>query len=171
MKITFEPFQERHFSLLVHWLKMPHVKQFWSEPEDEVELREKYLSKLRQRGISPQIILLDGKEIGYIQSYQVCEVGGGWWPGIDPGVFGIDQFIGEPLFVGKGLGPKIIWEFTQQISKDPRVNEIIADPDPSNLRAIKAYEKVGFISSGMIQTPNGQAVLMRLPVRAELKRK
>src|SRR5690349_7969058 len=101
MKITFEPFQEQHFSLLVNWLKMSHVKQFWSESEDETELKEKYLNKLSQRGINPQVILLDGKEIGYIQSYQASEVGGGWWPGIESGVFGIDQFIGEPSLIGK----------------------------------------------------------------------
>ena len=69
MKITFEPFQEKHFPLLLEWLKTPHVKQFWSEPEDEKELREKYLNKLNQRGIDSQVILLDGRPIVYIQSY------------------------------------------------------------------------------------------------------
>jgi aminoglycoside 6'-N-acetyltransferase-1b/aminoglycoside 6'-N-acetyltransferase-2 len=165
MKITFEPFQERHFCLLLQWLKTPHVKEFWIEPEEEAELRKKYLDKLKQRGINSQIILLDDKEIGYIQSYQANEIGAGWWPDVDPGVFGVDQFIGEPSLIGKGIGPKVILEFIKLVSNDPQVKEIIADPDPINFRAIKAYEKVGFTSSGIIQTPNGQAMLMRLRVR------
>lgn len=166
MEITFEPFQEKHFNRFILWLKNPHVKQFWSEPEDEVELRDKYLSKFKNRGISSQIIVLDGQEVGYIQSYQACQVGGGWWPGIDSGVFGIDQFIGEPSLVGKGLGPRIIAEFVHILSTNSQVKEVIADPDPTNVRAIKAYEKVGFSSGGIIQTPNGQAMLMRLFVRS-----
>src|SRR5690348_10896451 len=103
MEISFLPFQERHIPLLILWLKMPHVKEFWSEPEDETELRKKYLELLSDRGIWPQIILLGGREVGFIQSYHACLVGGGWWPNVDPGVFGIDQFIGEADLVGKGL--------------------------------------------------------------------
>jgi aminoglycoside 6'-N-acetyltransferase len=165
MKITFEPFQEKHFPQFVRWLAVPHVKQFWSEPEDEKELREKYSHNLKNRGINAQVILLDGKEIGYIQSYEAYQIGGGWWTDAEPGTFGIDQFIGEADLVGKGLGPLIIQEFIKILSMNPNVKEIIVDPDPTNLRAIKAYEKVGFVSSGVIHTPNGPAMLMRLSVQ------
>lgn len=164
MKIHFEPFHERHLSIFVAWLKAPHVKQFWTESEDEYELRNKFLVQLGQRGVKPQIMLLDGMAIGYIQSYQACQVGGGWWPDADPGIFGIDQFIGDPALIGKGVGTEIIAKFVEILSQDDRVKEIVADPDPSNSRAIKAYQKVGFIPSGVITTPNGQAMLMRLIV-------
>jgi RimJ/RimL family protein N-acetyltransferase len=160
-KITFESFEERHFKQLVQWLKTPHVKEFWSEPDDEAELKEKYLSKLGDRGVNSQVILMDNRPIGYIQSYQACKVGGGWWPDANQDVFGIDQFIGDPGLVGKGLGPKIISKFIGLLSKDDRVKEIIVDPDPQNSRAIRAYEKVGFVASGIISTPNGKALLMK----------
>lgn len=113
MKISFQPFEEKHFPLLLRWLKEPHVREFWSEPEDESVLREKYLKKLSQRGISPQIIM-----------------------------------------------------FVQTLVQNPKVREVIADPDPVNLRAIKAYEKAGFQKSGIMETPNGQAMLMRYIVKS-----
>ncbi len=169
MKISFQPFEEKHFPLLLRWLKEPHVKEFWSEPEDENVLKEKYLKKLVERGVFPQIIVLNDQEVGYIQSYEACSVGGGWWPDVKPGIFGIDQFIGEVNYVGKGLGPKIISKFVKMLVQNPNVKEVIANPDPSNLRAIKAYEKAGFKQSGLIQTPNGQAMLMRYFVETSRK--
>ena len=83
-KISFEPFQECHIPLLIQWLKAPHVKQFWHESEDEEELRKKYLEKLGQRGIQPQVILVEGRAIGFIQSYEANKIGGGWWPNMKP---------------------------------------------------------------------------------------
>ncbi len=65
-----------------------------------------------------------------------------------------------PLLLGKAWVQNIA-EFVRKLTNDIRVKEIIADPDPSNLRAIKAYEKAGFISVGVISTPNGQAMLMK----------
>ena len=164
-RISFEPFKEEDISLLISWFKASHVRRFWSESEDEIEVRKKYSKKLNDQGVLPRIILLEGRAIGYIQAYQACLVGDGWWPGVEAGVFGIDQFIGEVELIGKGLGAQIINQFVKSLILDPRVQEIIADPDPTNLRAIKAYEKAGFIASGVISTPDGEAVLMRFNFR------
>lgn len=51
------------------------------------------------------------------------------------------------------------------LSKNPDVKEVIVDPAPTNIRAIRAYEKAGFISSGVIDTPDGPAVLMKFSIR------
>jgi aminoglycoside 6'-N-acetyltransferase len=37
---------------------------------------------------------------------------------------------------------------------------IVTDPDPANTRAIRAYEKAGFEKAGMVDTPDGPALLM-----------
>ena len=161
MIITFKPFQEEDILLLQKWLQEPHVKEFWQEPENEQELREKYVNKLKNRGVASFIIELDQEPIGYIQYYEACRIGGGWWPEAQPGTFGIDQFIGVPKKVGKGLGPKIIFTFIDMVCKKEVVREIIADPDSKNIRAIKAYLKIGFTNEGLISTPNGDACLMR----------
>lgn len=64
----------------------------------------------------------------------------------------------------KGFGPIIITEFVRILSKNPDVKEVIVDPAPTNIRAIRAYEKAGFIYSGVIETLDGSAVLMKFSI-------
>jgi RimJ/RimL family protein N-acetyltransferase len=161
-KIDFLPLQEQHIPLLQKWLKEPHVSEFWQETENEEEFRQKFLNKLPDRGVSPFIISVEAEPIGYIQYYEACKVGGGWWPDAKEGTFGVDQFIGDPSMVGKGLGTTLIKQFVDDLFLNTSVIEIITDPDPQNKRAIRAYEKAGFIALGEIKAPGGDALLMRM---------
>lgn len=162
IEISFRSLTEDHIPLLRKWLKEPHVKEFWQETENEEELREKFLVKLPERGVRPYVVYFDDQPIGYIQDYEACLVGGGWWPDEKPGVFGVDQFIGDPNFINKGFGTMLISQFVGQLFENQAVREIITDPDPRNTRAIRVYEKVGFVRVGEIKTPGGDALLMRL---------
>ena len=94
--------------------------------------------------------------------YEANKAGDGWWEDAAEGTYGIDQFIGEPDFLGKGLGTEIIKRFCDLLFKQYGAIEIIADPKPGNLRAVRAYEKAGFCSVGIQQTPDGQALIMTL---------
>ena len=162
---TFKPFREEHLSLFRQWLNQPHVKEFWQETEDDEKLKTKFITELPNRGVHSYIIQLDGKNIGYIQYYNTQKVGGGWWENEKPGTFGVDLLIGDPAYVGKGLGSKIIKEFIAFMKAEEKsIQSFIIDPDPKNKRAIRAYEKVGFVSEGEIITPGGKALLMRMKV-------
>lgn len=160
--ISFLPLEEQHIALLRKWLKESHVAEFWQETEDENEFRTKFLSKLPERGVSAYVISVNLKLIGYIQYYEACKVGGGWWPDAKPGTFGVDQFIGDPDLIGKGMGTAIIKKFVDKIFSELKAEEVITDPDPTNEKAIRAYEKVGFKTVGKIKTPGGIALLMRM---------
>ena len=37
---------------------------------------------------------------------------------------------------------------------------IVTDPDPANIRAVRAYAKAGFRRERMVDTPDGPALLM-----------
>ncbi len=160
--IEFLPLEENHIQLLRKWLKEPHVTEFWQETEDEEEFRSKFLDKLPARGVVPFIISVNSKPVGYIQYYDACKVGGGWWPDAKEGTFGVDQFIGDPELIGKGFGTEIIKNFVHNLFSQSKVKEVITDPEPKNRRAIRAYEKVGFKTVGEIKTPGGDALLMRM---------
>jgi aminoglycoside 6'-N-acetyltransferase len=75
------------------------------------------------------------------------------------GTRGIDQFIGVSDMIGRGHGPRLIRQFVDGllISGTPRV---VTDPDPGNGRAVRAYEKAGFEREGLVDTPDGPALLM-----------
>lgn len=161
-QICFRDFCENDVDLLMDWLERPHVKEYWQESGTREDISNKFLFGLRERGVVPLIIMVAKKPIGYIQYYEACKIGRNWWPGVQQGVFGIDQFIGEPDMIGKGIGSTAIKKMIEYLFSKDGVREVIADPDPSNARAIKAYEKVGFKKSGEIETPGGKAVLMRI---------
>jgi RimJ/RimL family protein N-acetyltransferase len=161
-KIEFTSLQDSDIPLLRQWLKEPHVAEFWQETEDEEEFRKKFLDKLPERGVVPFIISVNSKPVGYIQYYDACKVGGGWWPNAKEGTFGVDQFIGDPKLIGRGFGTEIIKCFVQNLFSQSKVKELITDPEPKNKRAIRAYEKVGFKTVGEIKTPGGYALLMRM---------
>jgi RimJ/RimL family protein N-acetyltransferase len=168
VNLDFRRLTEDDLPLLRRWLKEPHVAEYWQEPQDEAEFRDKYLNVLTARDVRAHIVYIDDVPIGYIQDYQACLVGGGWWPDAKPGVFGIDQFIGQPDWVGKGLGAKLIRGFVGRLFSDPSVEEIIVDPHPKNSRAIHVYEKVGFKRRGLTRTPGGNALVLTIR-RADLR--
>ena len=79
----------------------------------------------------------------------------------DPGVRGIDQSLAnEHPQLGKGLGTKLVRALVELLFNDPEVTKIQTDPSPSNLRAIRCYEKAGFERQGTVTTPDGPAVYM-----------
>lgn len=164
VEISFRDFDETDIHLLKQWLSMPHVKEYWQEDEDG--LREKFPGDLRKRGVSPFIVMIDGRPVGYIQYYEACNIGGGWWPNMRSGVFGIDQFIGEPDMIGRGIGTAVIKSMIGCIFSCTHADEIIADPHPKNVRAIRAYERSGFYKDTEIDTPGGRALLMRIRKQA-----
>ena len=107
--------------------------------------------------VQPHIALLDGKPLGYIQSYIAMGSGEGWWAHeTDPGVRCVDQSIAGAAQLNRGLGTTIVRAFVKKLFKDPQVTRIQTDPDPRNARAIRGngcYEKAGFRAVGKCERP------------------
>jgi len=148
--------------MLAEWLNRPHVAEWWTDCQNLTEVREQYLPTLADDStVWPYIAYLESLPIGYIQSYVAAGAGDGWWPDEhDPGVRGIDQFLADTDSLGRGLGTQMVREFVQFLFEDPAVTRIQADPTPTNLRAIRCYEKAGFRRVGVVNTPDGAAMLM-----------
>ena len=97
--------------------------------------------------------MLNGEPIRHAQSYVALGSGDGWWEEeTDPGVRGIDQSLANASQLGKGLGTKLVRALVELLFNDPEVTKIQTDPSPSNLRAIRCYEKAGFERQGTVTT-------------------
>ena len=131
-------------------------------PDTVDELREDYLQSAGDPPlVRGYIATLDGRALGFIQSYVVKGAGGGWWEDeTDPGARGIDQFLAEESELGKGLGTRMVRTFVERLFADPAVTKVQTDPDPRNARAIRCYEKAGFRRVRIVDTPDGPALLM-----------
>jgi aminoglycoside 6'-N-acetyltransferase Ib len=166
--ITLRLMTEAYLPLLCAWLNRPHVLQWWADSAiDEAGptlavVRTKYLPRVLQaEQVTSYVALLDDKPIGYAQSYVAMGSGGGWWPEItDPGVRGIDQFLANVDQLNQGLGTQLVQVLVNKLFADPAITLIHTDPAPGKHRAIRCYEKAGFVAQGSIHTPDGPALYM-----------
>ena len=162
-RISFRPLTRADFGMLHEWLNRRHVAEWW-QPVPTLEMLEDDFGPAID-GIVPHrcfIALLNGEPLGFIQVY--TPVGfhhEGWWlDEHDPGVRGIDQFLANSAQLGRGLGSAMVRAFVARLFADPAVTRVQTDPSPENARAIRAYEKAGFLADRVVETPDGPALLM-----------
>ena len=138
------------------WLGKPHVARWWGNSEEQFEL---VCDDLDHSAVAQFIASHGSRPFAYLQSYDLAC----WENGeIDPqpaGTRGIDQFIGEADMLNCGHGSAFIRAFTDRLLTGG-TPLVVTDPDPANARAIRAYEKAGFRKSGLVDTPDGCALLM-----------
>ena len=141
--------------LVQRWLALPHVMEWWGEPEEQYALLS---GDLHEPSMDQFIFSTAGRPLGYLQCYDLA--GSTTAFGQQPrGTRGIDLFIGELNMIGRGHGSALIRCFVDELFQNglPRV---MTDPDPANGRGVRAYQKAGFQKDRTIQTPDGPALLM-----------
>jgi aminoglycoside 6'-N-acetyltransferase len=151
----FVPMTSADLPLIRRWLKTPHVSQWWHDPAEQFELVS---GDLDHPDMAQYTVASDRRPFAYLQCYNLSD----WNTGLGPqphGTRGLDQFIGEADMLGRGHGSAFIRDFTERLlaKGTPRV---VIDPDPANARAIRAYEKAGFLKNRIVETPDGRALLM-----------
>jgi len=151
----FRPMTSGDLPLVRRWLALPHVREWWGEPEEQYSLVS---GDLDEPAMDQYIFSTAGNPFAYLQCYDLTAWNSGFGSH-PPGTRGIDLFIGEPGMIERGHGSALIRSFVDDRLKDgaPR---IVTDPDPANHRAVRAYEKAGFEKDRMVDTPDGPALLM-----------
>jgi aminoglycoside 6'-N-acetyltransferase len=151
----FRPMTAADLPLVRRWLAMPHVAEWWGDPDEQFGLVSEDMT---HPAMDQYLVGVGDKPFGYLQCYRMTEWNTGFGPQPD-GTRGIDQMIGEPDMIECGHGSGFIRAFTENLlaGGTPRV---VTDPDPANARAIRAYEKAGFVRDRAVDTPDGIALLM-----------
>jgi RimJ/RimL family protein N-acetyltransferase len=148
LHITFEPVAEKHYPLLKRWLKAPHIREWWGEPETEfgyiVDMVE------GRDPTKPYIFYVNGEPTGYIQVWpvgphqtEVWTKDNPWLMELPSHAVGVDLSIGEADKLSKGIGSAVLQQFVDKLKAEGHT-AIIIDPDPANARAVRAYTKAGF---------------------------
>ena len=148
--IRFRPLSEEDLAVLHDWLHTPHVQMWWDTPATLEEMRAEYLPRIQdEHPATPFVILCDDAAIGYIQTYPVRA--GEWGDLAPPGAIGLDLFIGDPAYVHRGLGPRILTRFLNEIAfARSDAARCFVDPPAHNRVAIRAFEKAGFRYVGTV---------------------
>ena len=152
---AFRPMTSDDLPVIRQWLARPHVREWWGDPSEQYDLVS---GDLDEPAMDQFIVSAGGNEFAYLQCYDLTAWNSGF--GEHPrGTRGIDLFIVEADMIGRGHGSAFIRAFVDERLRSgaPRM---VTDPDPSNTRAVRAYEKAGFEKAGMVDTPDGPALLM-----------
>jgi len=151
----FRPMTSGDLPLVRRWLALPHVREWWGEPEEQYSLVS---GDLDEPAMDQYIFSAAGNPFAYVQCYDLSAWNSGFGPH-PPGTRGIDLFIGAPDMIDRGHGSALV-----RCIVDDRLQQgaprIVTDPDPANGRAIRAYEKAGFKKDRMVETPDGPALLL-----------
>ena len=153
---SFRPMTAADLPRVRRWLEAPHVSQWWGDPHEQFALLS---ADLHHPSMNQFIVAVDGNPFAYLLYYDPAA-----WPNHGFGAIAddaraIDQFIGEPHFIDRGHGSAFVSAFADQLLRAvaPR---LLTDPNPTNARALRAYEKAGFRKQCPVQTPDGGALLM-----------
>lgn len=126
----------------------PHAKRWFSKGRSLEEVVAEYTGYLDGvEAIFSYVVSYEGREIGLMQWVWF---GDHEWLmrayGVDdPNATNCDVLIGDPDFVGRGLGPMLVLRFLGDlVFSNPRATTCIIDPEPDNQIARRAYEKAGF---------------------------
>lgn len=170
-RIEFKPVTRGDLPLLQEWFARPHLQEWWGEPDEEVALvRDMVEGRDTTR---PFLIQLDGQSIGYIQYWFLGEHQTSdwleehpWLSAFPADAIGIDLSIGEAGLVGRGIGGAALRLFASRLNESG-YSTIIIDPDPENLRAVRAYEKAGFVALPDLEGTDDGVLIMQFKPRRE----
>ena len=148
--VQVRPFLPEDVTIYFEWAERPHVKDVWFWPG--FQPKEAILEKIGiKNGIDlPFTILVGDVPIGHI----VC-----WdmharnlkkphvqdrYTGSPPGCYGIDMFIGESDYLGRGYGTEALKQLADLLFLQHGAARLFINPDPENIAACRCYAKAGF---------------------------
>lgn len=143
-RIDFRPVDiESDISGLFAWLSDPDVRRWYDEGEHSLENYRKQFAP--EATTHKFIMLIDDHPVGYLQAYRVSdEPEYAAQLGLDHDAVSLDLFIGDPEYRG-GWGSLVLRKALDTIVFGAMEAEFACcNPDPENLRAVRAYQNAGF---------------------------
>jgi RimJ/RimL family protein N-acetyltransferase len=172
MNITFEKANPAHKDIILGWLNEPHVQEFWDDaPEHKADI---VIFTEGRQVPSPYFNGVSVYWVGFVNNDPYCfivthEEGDAptleyYRPHISKTgkTFGLDFFIGNKNYFGKGLAVPTLQAFMDFFAGniEPETDLFLIDPHLDNPRAIHVYEKAGFTAKGEFIREGEKGVLM-----------
>ena len=163
--IGFRPVGAADLRALERWMRQPHWREWWGDSDEEIRFVQ-YMVEGRDT-TRPFIFTVDGVDVGYIQYWFIGHhqneawlADNPWLGVLPPETIGVDLSIGPADRLSKGLGTAALVAFVAML-RETGFSQIIIDPDPKNLRAVRAYEKAGFRVIPELLGWSGDSLIMR----------
>ena len=153
--ILFKPLEPTDLALMHVWFHKPSIKQWYTRNENYTRdmIDAKYLPRIRNPENIPNfIIYADNHPVGYIQLYStsyalpdgVTNYSHPLFAYAKPeNIAGLDMFIAEDAFLGKGYATLALQNFITEHVKG-KFSMLVVDPLKENTHAIQFFQKNGF---------------------------
>jgi RimJ/RimL family protein N-acetyltransferase len=88
---------------------------------------------------------VNGRSVGFVQDYKIKDYPEYALLAPDPEAIGVDYAIGEEVWLGRGLGTRILWAWMLRArSRFPGATAYFAAPDHRNETSLRLLDKLGF---------------------------
>ena len=137
--IELVPVGPRDLERVRAWVCRPHVSRWWGDPDQSM------IVVSRHPPSQHALISLDGEPVGYVlwQSPSQEELAEAGLHGLPPDHVDVDILIGEPEWVGRGVGPIALLLVVERL-RSLGVSSVGLGTDATNQPARRAFEKAGF---------------------------
>ena len=146
--VSFRPLAEDDLPALFSWLNEPHVARGYAPaPSTFAEVVARYGPRTEPGNVVRAfVVAIDGREAGYAQAYAIEDFADyAAAIGAERGTFGVDLFLAGAAPPRRGLGPRVIRRFVEEIVfSEHGAIACVADPPEANPAAVRAFEKAGF---------------------------
>ena len=147
--IGFRPLTRADFHDVVAWQAQPHVARWWSDEASGLEAAEAHYGPAID-GDDPArlwVLELNGRSVGFLQDYRIGDHPAYALLTARPDAIGFDYLVGDPGWVGRGVGTRMLWAFLRDVVVPgyPEARELFAAPDHRNLASLRVLDKLGFV--------------------------
>ncbi|MFC5528318.1 GNAT family N-acetyltransferase [Cohnella yongneupensis] len=152
--ISVRKLEAQDAQLLVKWLSNPDVLTYYEGRDRPHDLQLVIEHFYEDRGeITQCIVQYKSNDIGYIQFFEIDEeeIEVYEYKNFKGKIYGMDQFIGETTFWNKGIGSLLIRESVRYLINHRGAQKVVMDPQSWNTRALRVYEKNGFIKKKYLE--------------------
>jgi len=142
---------------LLRWRQAPHVARWFAEsgPLTAASIEQRYGARIDgDAPIRMWVVEANGRSVGFVQDYRIRDFPETAMVTPDPDAIGLDYVIGEPAWLGRGVGLAMIqrW-FDVARAGYPDAATYFAAPDHRNVASRRLLLKAGFVEGTWFDEP------------------
>src|SRR3954447_16432869 len=131
---------------VARWRSAEHVRRWFTDGKPTVDFLEgKYGERIDGMSATRMwVVEINGRSVGFVQDYRIGDYPDYAVLGPDPDAIGVDYAIGEPEWVGRGLGVRVLWTWMLRARRRfPAATAYFAAPDHRNGASLRILAKAG----------------------------